>query len=256
VVRRQEFDRLTAANKERYRKNGLKLVRLAGRHAIPIVLALPPQFNGKINNASGFVLQRGSGWFLLTARHVLEEYEKRRLRESMLHWQVGNLPPFSPRPRLVLEDKENDIAVLRLTAEEADRLRNKCSFSVPVEWPPDLPANGNPVVLAGYPGNLRELSAARTRIELAPHSALLRAENVHDGHFYCQIEQEELISFNGEPLPKPKTFLGGLSGGPVLLVDHATCPVIGIIVESQDELGLVRIATLRCIDAKMFEGPQ
>jgi hypothetical protein len=139
------------------------------------------------------------------------------------------LPPFEPRPRVVWEDAQKDISVLKLSEEEASRLKGKCIFASPPQWPPSVPENGAAILIAGYPKYLRELNALESKIECGPYSAMLRAKNVGDGYFYCQIEQEELISFNGGPLPDPKTFLGGLSGGPVFLVDKISYPVVGVI---------------------------
>lgn len=60
----------------------------------PSSLAPPRSRGGKINGASGSVLQLGSGVFIVTASHVLEGYETRIQAGEVLNWQVGDLPPF------------------------------------------------------------------------------------------------------------------------------------------------------------------
>jgi hypothetical protein len=225
----QEFNELSAAERERYREAGQRMVRLAGDYAIPIVFAPPPSIGGKINSGSGFILQLNSASFVVTAHHVLAEYESRLQGGELLNWLVGNVPPFEPRPRVVWEDAQKDIVILKLLREEISRLKGKCIIAPPHRWPPSVPEAGPSVLLAGYPKYLREFNALKAKIDW-PYSAVLPAKSVGNGYFFCQIEQEELISFNRGPLPDPKTFLGGLSGGPVLLVEKISYPVVGIDV--------------------------
>jgi len=62
------------------------------------------------------------------------------------------------------------------------------------------------------------------------------------------IERKDLISFDGGPLPPPGTDMGGLSGGPVLLVDALNCPLVGVVTDrcemSFAELEILKFATL------------
>jgi hypothetical protein len=44
--------------------------------------------------------------------------------------------------------------------------------------------------------------------------------------------------------------MGGWSGGPVLLLGEISYPLVGIISEYQNSLGLLRIATLEGIDER------
>jgi hypothetical protein len=103
------------------------------------------------------------------------------------------------------------------------------------------------VLVAGYPKVLREEDPAAGYIGAGPYSAVFRVTTVGAGYCKCSIERKDLISFNGEPLPEPGTDMGGLSGGPVLLVDRLSYPVVGVITDlcqmSFAELEILKFAT-------------
>lgn len=73
----------------------------------------------------------------------------------------------------------------------------------------------NVVVVAGYPFALREVDHLQARVSAGAYTAMLRVTNCGDGYFKCRIEQEDLLSFDGSPLPEPGSKnVEGLSGGP------------------------------------------
>jgi hypothetical protein len=67
----------------------------------------------------------------------------------------------------------------------------------------------------------------------------------------CHIKRKDLISFNGGPLPEPGAEMGGLSGGPVLLVGNLSYPLVGLITDrcymSSADLEILRVATLESV---------
>ena len=73
----ERFEQLSDENKARYLAINRQMVRLARDYAVPIIFAPPPSVGGKINGASGCVVQLASGLFVVTASHVLAGYEKR-----------------------------------------------------------------------------------------------------------------------------------------------------------------------------------
>src|SRR5580692_4436598 len=97
----------------------------------PIAVKLPLTL-GKVDGASGCVLQLQCGYFFVTAEHVLAEYEKRTREGERLNWQIGKLPPFDPIRRIAWRDKTDayersqmpyrstDIVLLRLIKGEAE----------------------------------------------------------------------------------------------------------------------------------------
>src|SRR5690348_9413936 len=98
----QLFQQLSAEAQAQFMAISQKMVRLARDYAMPIVFAPPLSIGGKIDGASGCVLQLDSGTFVVTASHVLGgiegAYEERIRSGEVLNWQVGNLPPFNPLP--------------------------------------------------------------------------------------------------------------------------------------------------------------
>src|ERR1700689_141286 len=115
----QRFEQLSEENKSRYLAINQQMVRLARDYAAPIIFAPPPSVGGKINGASGCVVRLASGTFVITASHVLAGYEDRVVKGERLNWQVGNLPPFDPVPRVEWRSREKDVALLRISENEA-----------------------------------------------------------------------------------------------------------------------------------------
>jgi hypothetical protein len=250
------FQTLSADLQAQHLAVGQRLTRLAQDHAIPIVFAPPLSVGGKINSASGFALRLNPGAFLVTASHVLDEYEKRVLAGEVLNWQVGNLPPYDPVPRVAWRHGERDLVFLRLSEDELTRI-GPCTISTPPQWPPFLPQVGQLVVVAGYPKALREDDPSSGWIGSGPYSAVFPVTTVGSGYCISKIEHKELVSFNGGPLPEPDTDMGGLSGGPVLLVGNLSYPVVGAITQrwQLDSVELVRFATLESVVIADLVGP-
>jgi len=242
----QLFRQLPAEAQAQYLAISREMTALAMDHAVPIIFAPPLSIGGKMNGACGCVLQLKSGIFVVTASHVLAGYEERTQLGEVLNWQVGDLPPFEPLPRVEWRDSERDIVLLRISEDEARRI-GPCTISSPPKWPPSLPQEGQLVLVAGYPKALREEDPSSGWIGAGPYSAVFRVTTVGEGYCKCHIERKDLISFNGGPLPEPGTEMGGLSGGPVLLVGTVSYPLVGVITDRCQmtiaELEILKFAT-------------
>lgn len=245
----EQFQQLSADEQARYLAINRQMVRLARDHAVPIIFAPPLSIGGTINGASGCVIQLATDAFVVTASHVVLGYEKRLQKGEILNWQVGNLPPFDPLARIVWRDNENDIVLLGISKEEASNI-GPCIISVPPTWPPPVPKAGQLVLVGGYPKSLREEALAPGWIGSGPYSAIFRVTLAEDCKFKCAIERRDLISFEG-PLPASGTDMGGLSGGPVLLVDTLSYPVVGIVTDRCDmsiaDFEIIEITALACV---------
>ena len=112
----RRFQQLPADAQARHIGISQHLTRLARDHAVPIVFAPPPSIGGKINSAS-CVLQLDAGTFVVTASHVLIGYEERIRSGEVLHWLVGNLPPFDPLQRVAWRGADRLRGVRRRTHE-------------------------------------------------------------------------------------------------------------------------------------------
>jgi len=232
-----------------------QMTKLALDHAIPITFAPPlgrfavplrggqirtvtlPLTLGKIESASGSVLHLQGEYFVVTAEHILEEYEKRLSKGEVLNWQVGELR-FDPLPRVAWRGsskrRSKDIVFLRVSEQEA---RDACAdrtiiISSPALWPPAAPQEGRTVLLAGFPTQLREVDNGIIRP--GPFSAMLPVTtSTGDGTFKCRYNYDELISFNELPLPleEMRGSAGGVSGGPVFSMETISYPFVGVISE-------------------------
>jgi len=245
------FGSLTIAAQSAYRELLHHLVRLAQACSVPIFIAPPLSLGGDVNGASGAVLNLKADTFLITAEHVLAAYEN-RLKVERVNWQVGSMPPFDPVPRVAYRDRLSDIVLLRLSADEATRLLQGAqleshSVSDSMGWPPPPVQPGQLVLVSGFPAVNREMDRPSGEIRAGALSAMFRVTTVGYGYCMCQIVYKELVSAAG-PLPEPGTAMGGLSGGPVLLVADLSYPLVGIITDqcpmTYADFEALRIATL------------
>lgn len=247
----QVFGELPAEVQRRLIAIGRQMTALARDHAVPIFFAPPRSIGGKINGASGCLLRLGAGTFLATASHVLAGYEERVRLGEVLNWQAGNLPPFDPISRIAWRDKKNDIVVLRLSDEQAQRI-GPCTISTPKSWPIRPPQEGEMVLVAGYPRALREEYPSAGWIGSGAYSAAFPVTKSGVGYCICQIDHKDLVSFDGRPLPEPEAELGGLSGGPVLLVSTISYPLVGLITQrlQMDSTEFLKFATFETVMIK------
>jgi hypothetical protein len=230
---------------------GREMAKLALDYAIPIIFAPPVGIAGKINGATGFGLRLDSGVFIGTAHHVLYDkggYVDRIESGERLNWQVGHLRPFDPLLRVAWKDESLDIVLLEVSEEEAAAI-GPCIVSSPPKWPPDLPKNGELVLIAGYPKALREEDRSSGIIGAGPLAAVFRITKVDEWYCSCVVERKDLVSFDG-PLPELGTEIGGMSGAPVLRVGMLSYPLVGVVSGSfkmDDELEILRFANLKSV---------
>lgn len=247
----EQFRQLSAENQARYIAINRQMAGFARDHAVPIIYAPPLSIGGRINGASGCVVRLGADTSLVTASHVVAGYEARVEAGERLNWQVGNLPPFDPMPRIIWRDRKRDIVVLSITDDEA-RAIGPCVISAPAKWPPPAPLEGQLVIVGGYPKALREEKPSVGRIGAAPYCAVFKVTVVGAGYCKCVIERKDLISFDRKPLPESGTDMGGISGGPVLLVDTLSCPLVGVVTDRCEmtfaEFEIIQFATLEGVN--------
>ena len=190
-----------------------------------------PQTLGKIDGASGCVLQLQSGYFFITAEHVLTAYEKRICEGELLNWQIGKLPPLNPISRIAWRDQINaskhsqmpyrptDIVLLRLSEEEAEQACGEAMIiPTPAQWPPPPLRIGQQVVMVGYPNQLRTVDLAETMNREAC-GLVFQVESIGDGYCKCVFLYKNVINFGHTTQPDlNNTALGGMSDCPVFAI--------------------------------------
>lgn len=240
---------VSALLKARYISANREMVGYTLDHAVPLIIAPPVSADGEVKGATGSILRLPSRAYLLTASHVLGGYERRIREGERLNWQFGKLPPFDPLPRIAWRDERRDVVLLRLTEDDVQSV-GRCRIAVPSPWPPGVPAEGELLLLAGYPAKNREVDA-KGWVGAGPFSTLFRVATVGDDYCTCQIMHRDLVSFNETPPPPPGTDFGGISGGPVFLLREGNCSLVGVITDHGymdfASLELIRMATLGSI---------
>jgi hypothetical protein len=240
------FDRLPRGQQTHIRTTGQKMVGLAMRYAIPVIYAPPVSLGGKPQGGTAWIVRIDEDFFFVTARHILTAYQKRISDGEQLNWHIGALPLIDPISRIHFEDKQRDIVFLRLSEEEATLACADSSwiYSPSTGWPAREPRVGELALISGFPEALR--SVADGSIKAGPCSAAFTVTTSVNGSgcFCCQIERADLISYNGQELPPPDTEFGGWSGGPVLLAETLSYPVVGIVKEYSADFGVLIIASL------------
>jgi len=168
----QMFQAIPSDTQAQIKKIGSQMAGLAKGYAVPIIYAPPLQVGGKINGATGCIVQLSTGIFLVTASHVLEGYEVRTRSGEQLNWQVGNLRPYDPLPRVVWRCRERDVVFLRFLDDEVGQI---CAhlIAAPQQWPPEQPHVGDMIVAAGYPKVSREVDMSLGLIDSGAYSGHL-----------------------------------------------------------------------------------
>ena len=184
--------------------------RLAYSYATSILVAGPPSPNSKLRNGSGFVLRLPQGHWLGTAWHVVQAWQERQESGEEVQFQVGSavLEPTADR---VWVDRPNDIVFVPLEEDQVARI--DATPISPSSWPPDLPKQGEYVLVAGFPGYLRA-QPAEDQVELLGLGTILQIHAVGDGYLKCQFERENWISNDWDGVPSPGTDLGGIVPSP------------------------------------------
>jgi len=277
-----KFRNLPSDEQRRYLMVSRQMTLFARDHAVPITFApvlrtFPistgrknggtvtlPLSLGKIDGASGCVLRLDSSFFLVTAEHVLAEYEHRVSQGEALNWQVGALPPFDPLPRVAWRGsssrKAKDIVFVSLSEQEANEIGGGRSYitSGPTRWPPRAPEVGKTVLIAGFPNELRvvdglfcvQRESTGATIKAGSLSAMLQVTTVGEGYFKCGFEYAELLDFGGQSLPLSQLSanIGGLSGGPVFAVENINYPFLGLVKQRFGALEDADVIVVEALD--------
>ena len=230
------------ASKLPERAHGEAMLQAVSRHVAPIFWSLgSADGTGRIlNNGTIFLVDVGRGPFALTANHVYEGYlaaraEHPRVDSFVLPMSCDGVRhtrlPFDLESRLIARLYDPDIATFRVTPEEAERLR----IGVVTRWPPLVPAAGQAVAFAGFPGHRRR-SVGPCDLSFAVYPCLTVATRVNERHISCQ--------FNTEQAAGTQFRTGGMSGGPLFTFadpeDPSSWRLGGVIALGSPGLDILR----------------
>jgi hypothetical protein len=142
-----------------------------------------------------------------------------------------------PSCRLVYEDVANDLAVLALAPVEAAEVGNTPYVADTHRVPPNIQV-GQHIQFCGY-ARINRVDGAAGEINSTVLPLIGKISNFDDTHFSVVVEREK-YRWHGDCLLRPEQkFLGGMSGGPALLLDDPSFPLIGVVSEGNDDFGIV-----------------
>ena len=112
--------------------------------------------------------------------------------------------------------------------------------STALGWPPPILKPEDVIVLSGYPKMYRQQRGRQ--ISVPALSAVFDVTASGEYHLVSQWNRDDIVSIGSGEVPPPGADLGGMSGGPVFLVQELVYPLIGITTDFSSELELLRMA--------------
>ncbi len=245
----ERFEDLPLAEQKRVRRAAAAMGGFAFRRCAGVLIAPPPgKALGAVNNGSAFILHIGAAYYLGTAWHVVAHWIRRTDDGEHVLFQVGGVN-LAPRGRIVWASESDDVAFLRIENAEVNRIGIE-TFEPSLGWPPPAPRVGDTVLVAGFPGTQRNQPDVDA-IDFGSFSGALKVTTVQDRHLMCQFERDYWIAPEGLELPPEGADLGGMSGGPALLVRDLVYPLIGVISQHNRMFEIMKITTLSHLPAEM-----
>lgn len=224
----EDFADLDPQLQERIKIVARKMHLLAYQFSVPLTFFRSDGDDWTVNNATASVVRTESGPFGLTADHVLTDYEDWFTAGDVLEVQLAS-SVVDIDPSTARRWKENDLAAVPLTEETVNEI-DGWIYDLRGRRESPVPEPGAYVLVVGFP----EYSRVESKMRIVDHNAqgaLLRVTQSGDHHFSCQFERDEWIDAFGRGIVEPGTWMGGLSGAPVLFVGNLHFPLVGIVSE-------------------------
>ena len=214
-------------------------------YAAAIILGARPSRGGAIQTASGIFVELRDRFFFLTARHVLDDYDRLRKHNPDLLAHLGQTQ-FNPHERLVYRDDDADLAFLQVSEQETADLGRW--IYKPMDWPPAAPEVGDLVDIVGYPGVIR-VHQGEKQFHFRGFRTQSEVTNINDRQFSCQFDREQWVEL-GESGGLDERNLGGVSGGPVFVFNKMVPRLVGLVAEHHPELDIMFIGRLDRVTAR------
>jgi hypothetical protein len=183
--------------------------------------ASTPMLSWHWQTATGETLSEGGSAFLvqtptrilgITARHVADGFVAAQRKHGVETAILGGLT-FNLEDRIIDRGKNVDIATFAVSEAELTTIG---FWPLENAWPPVLPARNGIVLLAGWPGHERVVGPRVT----GGAYLVWGLAGVSELQVTIRLEHEGAFSpIQGVPIPPPGFDFGGISGGPVMLVD-------------------------------------
>lgn len=235
----QGFGELPPDEQRKIRESGRAIGELTFAHTGGLIIGTGPSGAGAFNTGSFFVLEVGGKHWLATADHVVRYYEAVTADDPAVRIQAGELQFDLDDRREVIRDPLADCCLIELASVEAPLTRLPF-LSAPAGWPPPRPKEGDFLAVCGYPEFIRR-RPAQSEVEFNSLAAVFRVTQAGERHCSCVWERDEFLTFGPVGAPPQGTELGGMSGGPVLLMGGIAFPLVGVVSEFQSTFEILRI---------------
>jgi len=221
-----------------------RVARLAWSYSCSILLGCPLKPTRDAKSGTGAFLRVGYQHFVVTARHIVTWYGEMLGQMDHVHFQIGDLT-LNPFARLAYEDATTDIAVLAIAPSEVAAVGGT-PYIATDGWPPAPPKVGQQIQFCGY-ARINRVDGEAGTIDSTVLPLIAKVSNSSDRHFSVHIERDQ-YRWEGECLLKPhQAFLGGMSGGPALLLADPGYPLIGIVCEGSEAFEIVYFRPLSLV---------
>ncbi|WP_426396868.1 hypothetical protein ACN9M1_01755 [Ralstonia sp. R-29] len=241
---------------------GIELARYPLRFCKAAFFGITPEPGNQleVNNGTASLIARGEDRLMITCAHVLEGFRRKRAESAFAFFQIDNCR-LDPLAQMVGESHELDVAVVRLTTEQATEIVDggfgigEAFFDIGMARP-DLAVAGEGIAFGGFPGGLRRAQSLN-ELNFGSYSCGATPATVaHDNYLVCQFERDEWIRQANEPEPDA---IGGLSGGPAFRLLQSPAGILsyafaGIIYEFSANIDLLYIAQAQAIHDLMGWG--
>ncbi len=191
-----------------------------------------------LHNGTMCFIDTGSRLIGVTCAHVYDGYLADLKREPSLVCQLGATTTFDPCASLIDHDATLDLAtfeVSRIIVTSAGSSTHNA-----LAWPPTDADAEDLVLIGGWPGFTREERPGEIDISFA--SFITRVDSASADHLAIVLNLSDAEAGGSPALPHSPD-LGGVSGGPVMLIREAeigTMTLVGVVYEYHRSLEIVR----------------
>jgi hypothetical protein len=165
------------------------------------------------SSGSAFFVNTGKALFGITAGHVYDAFaEEASLDPGKVCW-FYNFPIADLRSRLISKGRECDVATFEILPSEISRLDRRAA-----PWPPSIPPKGKSVLLAGFPGIGKRMTASGA-LTFGMFKSMTNVDSLSERDIsLVRPPDDQVTDVDGKGLPPHDIDLGGMSGGPLFTV--------------------------------------
>ena len=222
---------------------------IAASHVIPLFWIIARGGRpGILDNGSAFLLDCGTGPFLVTANHVYLGFLDAKQEHTDAVSVVGDVRLYLAE-RMIAADRPYDVATFRVMPDEVERLKKYANgkqvlIGSEATWPPGPPQRERGAFFVGFPGDGREVrpyrGGGKVEIDWDAYTALAIADSVSETGITLVFDHDPELDVAMRSAVPSDWALGGCSGSPLLTFveerDVFSWRLGGIVYESSSLL--------------------